>query len=180
VALARAFVAKAVLDLPTTEALIDRLKADRALRRICGFERFRTIPDAARFSRVFAECTALELPARVHEASIRSQRGDRIIGHVARDATEIAVREKPAPKVKPVPSCEAPAEPKKRGRPKRGEKRPKEPTRIGPDGGADPRGTPRRLRRGEQEEQLAGTRRPGSATSCTSTPPMAPFRSMRS
>jgi hypothetical protein len=39
--MARAFVAKAVLDLPTTEALIDRLKVDHALRRICGFERFR-------------------------------------------------------------------------------------------------------------------------------------------
>ena len=89
VALARAFVAKAVLDLPTTEALIDRLKADRALRRICGFERFRTIPDATRFSRAFAEFTALELPARVHEALIRSQLGDQIIGHIARDATEI-------------------------------------------------------------------------------------------
>jgi hypothetical protein len=130
VALARAFVAKTVLDLPTTEALIDRLKADRALRRICGFERFRTIPDASRFSRVFAQFTARDLPARVHEALIRSQLGDQIIGHIARDATEIAVREKPARKVKPVPSSDAPAEPKKRGRPKKGEERPKEPTRI--------------------------------------------------
>ena len=43
VALARAFVAKAVLDLPTTEALIDRLQADQALRRICGFERCHAI-----------------------------------------------------------------------------------------------------------------------------------------
>ncbi len=108
VALARAFVAKAVLNLPTTEALIDRLEADRALWRICGFERFRNIPDASRFSRAFAEFTALELPARVHEALIRSQLGDQIIGHIARDATEIAAREKPAPKAKPVPSCEAP------------------------------------------------------------------------
>jgi hypothetical protein len=130
VALARAFVAKAVLDLPTTEALIDRLKADRALRRICGFERFHRIPDASRFSRAFAEFTALELPARGHEALIRSQLGDQIIGHIARDATEIAAREKPAPKAKPVASCEAPAETKKRGRPKKGEARPKEPTRI--------------------------------------------------
>jgi hypothetical protein len=122
VALARAFVAKAVLNLPTTEALIDRLKADRALRRICGFERFRAIPDATRFSRAFAEFTALELPARVHEALIRSQLGDQLIGHIARDATEIEAREKPAPKAQP--------EPKKRGRPKKGEERPKAPTRI--------------------------------------------------
>ena len=33
-----AFVAKAVLNLPTTEALIDRLRVDRVLRRLCGFE----------------------------------------------------------------------------------------------------------------------------------------------
>ena len=97
VALARAFVAKAVLDLPTTEALIDRLQADQALRRICGFERFHAIPDVSRFSRVFAEFTALELPARVHEALIRAQLGDQLIGHIARDSTAIEAREKPAP-----------------------------------------------------------------------------------
>jgi len=37
-ALARAFVAKAVLNLPTIEGLIDRLQVDHALRRICGFD----------------------------------------------------------------------------------------------------------------------------------------------
>ena len=141
VALARAFVAKAVLDLPTTEALIDRLKVDQALRRICGFERFHAVPDASRFSRVFAEFTALALPARVHEALICAQLGDQIIGHIARDATAIAAREKPAAKQpatqEPVPEeiplaeqAIAPAEPvpapvKKRGRPRTGEERPK-------------------------------------------------------
>jgi hypothetical protein len=131
VALARAFVAKAVLDLPTTEALIDRLKADRALRRICGFERFRHIPDASRFSRVFAEFTALELPARVHAALIRSQLGDQLIGHIARDSTEIEAREKPAPKAPALAPAEpVPAPVNKRGRPRQGEERPKEPTVI--------------------------------------------------
>src|SRR6202040_3227676 len=38
-ALARAFVAKAVLDLPTTSGLIERLAVDAVLRRLCGFER---------------------------------------------------------------------------------------------------------------------------------------------
>jgi hypothetical protein len=151
VALARAFVAKAVLDLPTTEALIDRLKADQALRRICGFERFHAIPGASRFSRVFAEFTALELPARVHEALIRAQLGDQIVGHIARDSTEIEAREKPAPKAAAVAPAEpsglfdgvtvdgapavasaepVPAPAKNRGRPRKGEKRPKEPTVI--------------------------------------------------
>jgi hypothetical protein len=151
VALARAFVAKAVLDLPTTEALIDRLKVDRALRRICGFERLHAIPDASRFSRAFAEFTALQLPARVHEALIRAQLGDRIVGHIARDSTEIEAREKPAPKAAAVAPAEpgglfdgaavdavpavasaapVPPPPKKRGRPRKGEERSKEPTVI--------------------------------------------------
>jgi len=35
-ALARALLAKAVWDLPTTRALIDRLRYDPTLRRLCG------------------------------------------------------------------------------------------------------------------------------------------------
>ena len=35
-ALARAFVAKAVIGLPTTSMLIERLKVDKQLRRLCG------------------------------------------------------------------------------------------------------------------------------------------------
>ena len=38
-ALARAFVAKAVLGVPTTSALIERLDVDKSLRRILGWER---------------------------------------------------------------------------------------------------------------------------------------------
>lgn len=98
IALARAFVAKAVLNLQTTEALIDRLRIDRSLRRICGFDPFKRIPDASRFSRAFAEFTEMNLPARVHEALIQSQLGTQIIGHVAYDSTEIEAREKPTTK----------------------------------------------------------------------------------
>lgn len=129
VALARAFVAKAVLDLPTTEGLIERLQIDRALRRICGFARVKAVPDASRFSRAFAEFSAQNLPARVHEALIRRQLGDLRVGHVARDSTEIEAREKPAPKVDPAPAAEPPAL-KKRGRPRQGEVRIPEPTVI--------------------------------------------------
>ena len=50
-ALARAFVAKAVLGVPTTSALIERLDVDKSLRRILGWER-RSVsgpePDAER------------------------------------------------------------------------------------------------------------------------------------
>ena len=38
-ALARAFVAKAVMSIPTTKMLIERLTADKQLRRLCGWER---------------------------------------------------------------------------------------------------------------------------------------------
>jgi hypothetical protein len=113
VALARAFVAKAVLDLPTTEALIDRLQVDRSLRRICGFERFHAIPDASRFSRAFAEFTSLALPARVHEALIRAQLGDQLIGHIARDSTEIEAREKPAAKAAAVATAPVEGQPRR-------------------------------------------------------------------
>ena len=36
--IARAFVAKAIYNMDTTRALIDRLKISPALRRICGWE----------------------------------------------------------------------------------------------------------------------------------------------
>ena len=44
-AIARSFVAKAVLTIPTTSALIERLPIDRALRRICGWERRSEVRD---------------------------------------------------------------------------------------------------------------------------------------
>lgn len=127
-ALARAFVAKAVLNLPTTEGLIDRLKVDQSLRRVCGFDSRRKIPGAWRFSRAFAEFAAGQLPARVHEALIGAHLGDQIIGHLARDSTEIEAREKPTKK-DPAPAAEEP-KPRRRGRPRRGEERVKEPTRL--------------------------------------------------
>jgi len=128
-ALARAFVAKAVLNLSTTEGLIDRLRVDQALRRICGFDSRRKIPGAWRFSRAFAEFAAGQLPARVHEALIGAHLGDQLIGHIARDATEIEAREKPAKKADTT-AVDADQKPKRRGRPKQGEARVKAPTRL--------------------------------------------------
>jgi len=58
VAIARAFVAKAIYDMSTTRMLLDRLKCDPALRRICGWERINEIPSEATFSRAFAEFSA--------------------------------------------------------------------------------------------------------------------------
>ncbi len=55
VAIARAFVAKAIDDMPTTRILLDRLSSDIVLRRLCGWEKRNEIPSEATFSRAFAE-----------------------------------------------------------------------------------------------------------------------------
>lgn len=119
--IARALVAKAVLNLPTTEALIDRLLQDLSLRRICGFQSRRDIPPSWTFSRAYAEFAAWDLPGRVHEALIQRELGDQIIGHLKHDSTAIEGREQPVPKPKT-----APKEKRRRGRPRKGEERPPE------------------------------------------------------
>ena len=91
VALARAFVAKATLNLPTTEALIDRLRVDQPLRRWCGFSATYRIPGKHRFSRAFAEFAQIRLAERSHAALIQDHLGDQLIGHVARDSTAIEI-----------------------------------------------------------------------------------------
>jgi len=88
-ALARAFVAKAVLGVPTTSALIERLGVDKSLRRILGWERRSQVPSEATFSRAFAEFARGALPDKIHAALIERALGGRIIGAIARDATEI-------------------------------------------------------------------------------------------
>jgi transposase len=126
-AIARAFVAKMVYDMPTTKVLIDRLKSDLQLRRLCGWECKSAIPKEWTFSRAFAEFAESRLPERVHEALIRKSYAGEIVGHISRDSTAIEAREKP---VKTVAKTSEDNTPKKRGRPKKGEERIKEPTRL--------------------------------------------------
>ena len=135
-ALARAFVAKAVLGVPTTTALIERLDVDKSLRRILGWERRAQVPSEATFSRAFAEFAQGDLPDKMHAALIERSLGGRIVGVIARDATEIEARERPAKKETndkeddpPPPDGARPT--RKRGRPRKDEQRPKpEPTRL--------------------------------------------------
>ena len=108
-AMARAFVAKAVYNMSTTRQLLERLPADEALRRICGWETLGEIPHESKFSRAFADFAESQLPQRLHEALIEETQKDRVIGHISRDSTEIEAREKPAPKpVAPVAASGAP------------------------------------------------------------------------
>jgi len=123
-AIAKAFVAKMVYNMPTTRALLDRLQTDISLRRICGWERKSDIPGEWTFSRAFAEFSEAQLPERVHESLIKKYYKDEIVGHNSRDSTAIDAREKPLKKEKIKKVA------KKRGRPKKGEERTKEPTRL--------------------------------------------------
>ncbi len=123
-AIARAFIAKMIYNMPTTRMLLDRLKTDISLRRICGWERVSDIPAEWTFSRAFAEFSASKLPECLHESLIKKHYKDEIVGHNSRDSTAIEAREKPLKKEKVKKA------PKKRGRPKKGEVRIKEPTRI--------------------------------------------------
>ncbi len=69
-ALARAFLAKAVYNIGTTRALIDRVCSDPQLRCLCGWKRQVQVPSEATFSRAFAEFAMTSLPDRMHRALI--------------------------------------------------------------------------------------------------------------
>jgi Transposase DDE domain/Transposase domain (DUF772) len=95
-ALATAFVAKAILNLPTTRDLIDRLRVDQALHQFCGWRSPLAIPHESKFSRAFAEFAASELPQQLHAAVIEATQRPRLVGHIARDSTAIPARERVA------------------------------------------------------------------------------------
>ena len=130
-ALANAFVAKVVLGLVTTAGLIERLRMDRALRRICGFSLWKKLPDEATFSRAFEQFAQTRLAERVHEALIKEHLGGALIGHLSRDGTAIEARERPVRAAHTSLAQGAPAAgPRKRGRPRRGEVRAPKPIPI--------------------------------------------------
>jgi len=129
-AVARAFVAKAVHNIPTTRSLLDRLACDKKLRRICGWEQKGEIPSESTFSRAFAEFSESQLPACVHQIMISEKLSDDIVSHISRDATEIEGREKPPKETKTEAKSDDKMPKRKLGRPKKGEESIKEPTRL--------------------------------------------------
>ncbi len=124
-ALARAFVAKAVSNAPFTSDFRNRILTDSLLRRLCGWEERDDVPSEATFSRAFREFAEAKLAEKSHEELVKRTLSDHLFGHISQDSTEIDGREKPQKKPK---SAEKPK--KKRGRPKKGEERLPEPTRI--------------------------------------------------
>ena len=120
-AVARAFVAKVVHKMPTNKALVERLRVDRNLRALCGWENRGQVPDESTFSRAFAEFANTGLLDRVHEVLVKHYLGDEVVWHVSRDSTAIEGREKPVGKQKNSKQ----AKPKgKLGRRKKGEEPP--------------------------------------------------------
>ena len=119
-ALARAFVAKVVHKLPTNKALLERLRVDKNLRSLCGWEYPGQVPSESTFSRAFELFAKTGLLDQVHAALVKTYFSDEVIWHVSRDSTAIEAREKPVCKKKP----NQPTPKRKRGRPKKGEERP--------------------------------------------------------
>ena len=177
--LARAFMAKAVWDVATTRALIERIHLDPALRRLCGWHRRGEIPSESTFSRAFAAFAGSELPSRMHEALIAATLGEKaIVGHISRDSTAISARERPKPKSKE----QAKQKKRKRGRPKKGEEREPKPKSLlerQAEGGMTP-GRCRPACRSSATGARSATPRVipcrGTAGSFISTPPTAASR----
>jgi hypothetical protein len=96
------------------------------LRCLCGWERAAEVPEESVFSRAFSEFARTEFAQRVHAALIQRTQGERLVGHILRDATAIEVREKPAPK----PPAEAAPRARRLHRKGGAAKRPEQMTRI--------------------------------------------------
>jgi hypothetical protein len=124
-AIARAFIAKAVVNYQHTSSLRNALLSTPNLRVICGFSRRRDVVSAATFSRAFAEYAKAGMGEMVHDFLVHEHLGTELIGHISRDATAIVGREKPAKKIKKAKV------PRKKGRPAKDEVRePVEPKRL--------------------------------------------------
>ena len=118
--LLKAFVAKNVFGYQNTKIMIENVKGNPAIRRLCGWERECDVPSEPTFSRAFEEFAKSGLPHKIHEGIVKKYLGGKLVGHISRDSTAIDAREKAIKKEKPQKeSC-------KKGRAKKGEKKPVE------------------------------------------------------
>jgi len=99
-----AFFLKAVYDLPTTKVLIENLKTNPSLRRLCGWEYRGDVPSEATFSRAFGVFLEEKLPDVIHSVIVAENYKDKLVRHASIDSTAISGREKACrkntPKVK--------------------------------------------------------------------------------
>ncbi|MGH9630206.1 MAG: transposase, partial [Bryobacteraceae bacterium] len=69
-ALAAAFLAKAVYNCVTTRQMIEQLRVNAQMRRLCGWKAATDLPHESTFSRAFAGFAQSELPQMLHRALI--------------------------------------------------------------------------------------------------------------
>jgi hypothetical protein len=93
-AIARAYIAKIVLKITYTKQLVARLKTEKQLRLICGWEPGAKVPSESSFSRAFSDFTKSCLPEKVHETLIKNTYSNKIICHLTKDSMPIKAREK--------------------------------------------------------------------------------------
>jgi len=115
----RAFLAKAFFRVLTIDDLRKRLLSDPNLKKICGFMK---VPSPATFSRRMTMLSESSCMAQSLEALVTEYYAGRIVGHISRDSTAIASREKPYNKKSDV-AISSPVK-YRRGRPRKGEHRP--------------------------------------------------------
>lgn len=117
ISLFKAFLMKAVMDLPTTKVLHQTLCSSPIWRRLCGWEGVKQVPSEATFSRACREFAESNLVDKVHQTLIieHFKNKEQIIGNNSIDGTAISARE--SSKVpKKIKTENAPKkEPKKRG-----------------------------------------------------------------
>lgn len=89
--LARAFLAKAFLNLHQTRALKEHLRQSDALRHLCGMDK---VPSEATFSRAFAQFSTQNLGTLVHDALVKKFVSSQLVMHVSHDSTAVEAREK--------------------------------------------------------------------------------------
>ena len=99
----RAFLVKSVYDFPTTKLLIENLRTNPSLRRLCGWEYSGAVPSEATFSRAFSEFATEQILEEVHRCIIKENYREKLVGHSSIDSTAISSREKSVQK-KPVPA----------------------------------------------------------------------------
>ena len=119
VALANAFLIKAIYDYPRTRDLIEELNTCPIIKQICGWQPDEELPSEATFSRAFKQFSNMNLGDILLKHLVQEYIGDRIVGHLSRDSTAIEAREKATQKQKKEQKPK-----RKRGRPKKGEERP--------------------------------------------------------
>ena len=127
--LIRSFLAKAVYNITTTRQLLDRLRSDEQLRRLCGWDSLAAIPAESTFSRAFAAFAAAGTAERIHETIIRNTQQNRTFDYIARDATAIEARERFPEKEEHTSSGKKPkkAKPPTKSKKKRTKKQPRKP-----------------------------------------------------